>query len=68
MPEHEVFKGVEELRNHSKKHHYVCDYPECMMLVFEDGLSLSAHSWDVHKQKKEVKLEFGFGVDSDEER
>jgi hypothetical protein len=67
LPEFEVFKGVEELRSHSRKNHYVCERPECLMLIFEDGLSLSEHSWVVHRERRETKLEFGFQGDSDDE-
>jgi len=67
LPEFEVFKGVEELRSHSRKNHHVCDRPECLMLIFEDGVQLSEHCWVVHKERRATKLEFGFNGDSDEE-
>jgi len=37
------------------------------MLVFEEGVHLSEHSWKFHNVKMETKLEFGFQGDSDEE-
>ena len=39
MPEYEVYRDVEEVRNHYKKKHFVCDYPnmECIHMVFEDS-------------------------------
>jgi len=67
LPEFEVFKDIEELRRHSKKEHYVCDRAECLMLVFDEGIQLSQHCWNVHRERKETKLEFGFQGDSDEE-
>jgi len=60
LPEFEVFKGIDELRGHCKKEHFLCHRPECLMLVFEEGVQLSEHSWVVHNVKMETKLEFGF--------
>ena len=37
------------------------------MLVFEESVKLSEHSWQVHKRKLETRVEFGFQGDSDEE-
>lgn len=68
LPEFEVFKGAEELRQHYKKNHHVCDKTECMMQVFEDSVQLSEHYMTVHRITREAKLEFGFRDDSDSEQ
>jgi len=67
LPEYEVFKDAEELRQHYKKNHHVCSKQECSMLVFEDGVQLSEHYVKVHGEKRATKVEFGFCGDSDEE-
>lgn len=67
MPEYEVYRDMDELVTHYSKRHYTCDKGniDCYNLVFEDTAQLSHHYLVVHKEKREVRVEFGFSDEED---
>jgi quinol monooxygenase YgiN len=48
LPEYEVYRDQEMLREHCRKNHYVCEFKECQMLVFEDNVVLNEHYNIIH--------------------